>query len=106
MAFAMVLICACSLSAQAPKITEYQVKAAYLANGYRPPSARPLQAHALVSEEEDSEVFRALESRLEKYGARTVPIPKPPAGSVFTPSEGLRRINSGWTFGFTGEVKT
>src|ERR1700682_961620 len=43
MAFAVVLIGACNLSAQAPKITEYQVKAAYLANFGRfvewPPSA-------------------------------------------------------------------
>ena len=31
-AFALLLIGACNLSAQAPKITEYQVKAAYLAN--------------------------------------------------------------------------
>jgi hypothetical protein len=32
MAFAVALIGACSLPAQGPKITEYQVKAAYLAN--------------------------------------------------------------------------
>jgi len=32
LAFALSLIGACSLSAQSPKITEYQVKAAYLAN--------------------------------------------------------------------------
>src|SRR5882762_3365670 len=32
MAFALALIGNCNLSAQAPKITEYQVKAAYLAN--------------------------------------------------------------------------
>ena len=32
MAFAVALVGTCNLSAQAPKITEYQVKAAYLAN--------------------------------------------------------------------------